>query len=75
LVKEEKYALRRTKNKLQKPVLFPAPKKATVNSPRLPRTPPQIHDKSTTRCTHFFAKTLQKPHSTTPEKPTEIRAE
>jgi len=40
----------------------------SVNAPQLTSNPPQLHHKNTTLKAHFFAKPLQKRHSTTQEK-------
>jgi hypothetical protein len=53
-------------NKVEKlGAIFDA-KKVTVNSPRLPRIPPQLHHDLPPRCTTKSAKTPQNRHSTTP---------
>jgi hypothetical protein len=43
-------------NKSENPVPFFSAKKASINAPRLPRSPPRFHHKSTTTNTHFSAK-------------------
>jgi hypothetical protein len=47
-------------NKVEKRGVLLGPQKVTVNSPRLPRNSPQLHQQKTTFCTHFFSNPQQK---------------